>query len=80
MGPFLELFGRAAWAPVIRALNMSLQKADPRSVGFVIDRLFMKLFMTNNMDYVRQCQQFLTLNCPVYKLPVGSLNLSYYSV
>jgi len=37
---------------------MSPRKADLRSLNFVIDRLFMKLFKTNNMDTVRQCQQF----------------------
>ena len=41
------------------------QKADFRSVDFVIDRLLMKLVRTNNVDTVSQCQQSLTLNCPV---------------
>jgi len=31
-----------------------LKKADLRSLDFVIDRLCMKLFRTNNMDTVRQ--------------------------
>jgi len=35
------------------------KKPDYRSRDFVIDRLFMKLFRINNMDTVRQCQQFL---------------------
>jgi len=38
---------------------MSPQKADLRSLDFVTDRLFMKLFRTNNLDTVRQWQQFL---------------------
>ena len=43
------------------------QKADFRSLDFVIDRLFMKLFTTNNMDTgtVRHCQH---LN---FELPNG---------
>jgi len=34
------------------------QKDDLRSPHFAIDRLFMKLFKTNNSDTVGQCQQF----------------------
>jgi len=41
-----------------------LKKADLRSLDFVIDRLFMTLFRTNNMDTVRQCQQFLDFDLP----------------
>jgi len=41
-----------------------LKKADLRSFDFVIDRLFMKLFRTKNMDTVRQCQQFLNFDLP----------------
>jgi len=36
-----------------------LKIADLRSLNFVIDRLFMKLFRTNNTDTVWQCQYFL---------------------
>jgi len=43
---------------IVRSWNKFPQKADFRSLDFVIDRLFMKLFRTNNMDTVRQCQQF----------------------
>jgi len=35
-----------------------LKQTDHRSLDFVINRLFMKLLWTNNMDTVRQCQQF----------------------
>jgi len=34
------------------------------SLNFVIDRLFVKLFRTNNTDTVRQCQQFLYFDLP----------------
>jgi len=33
------------------------QKADLRSLDFVIDRLFMKLFRTNDMDSASQCER-----------------------
>jgi len=41
-----------------------LKKADYRSFNSVIDRLIMKLFRTNNMDTVRQCQQFSNFDLP----------------
>jgi len=33
--------------------------ADLRSLDFVIDRLLMKLFKTNKIDVVTQCQQYI---------------------
>jgi len=41
-----------------------LKKADIRSLDFLIDRLLIKLFRTNNMNTVRQCQQFFNFNLP----------------
>jgi len=35
-----------------------LKKADLKSLDFVIDRLFIKLFKTNKIDIVRKCQQY----------------------
>jgi len=32
-------------------------KSDPRSLDFVLDRFFMKLFRTSNAAIVRQCQE-----------------------
>jgi len=53
----------ASWGGLVRlapprrtGLACPLKKADLRSLDFVIDRLFMKLFRTNNMDTVRYCQ------------------------
>jgi len=55
-----------------RALNARL-KADRQPVsfltirpppGFVIDRAFMKLFRTNEMDTGRQCQQCFNFELP----------------
>jgi len=40
------------------------RKTDLRSLDFVIDLLFIKLFRNNNMDTVRQCQQFLDFDLP----------------
>jgi len=52
---------------------------DLRSLDFVIDHLFMKLFKTNNMDTLRQCQQFLwppyVIGGPLYFCPVISFYL-----
>jgi len=39
-----------------------LKMSDFRSLYFVIDHLFMKLFKTSNMNTVIDCQQFLTLS------------------
>jgi len=43
-------------------------KADLRSLDFVIDRLLIKLFRTNNMDTVTQWQQFLNFDLPSVKV------------
>jgi len=42
----------------------SLKKADLRSLDFVIDRLFMKLFKTNKIDVVREFQQYFNFELP----------------
>ena len=44
---------------IILSRECRLEKADLKSLDFVIDRLFVKLFRTNNMDTVRQSQQFI---------------------
>jgi len=53
-----------------------LKRADLRSLDFVINRLFMKLFRTNNMGTVRECQHFLTLICLVSQLSTEPPTLS----
>jgi len=53
---------------------MSPQKADLRSLDFVIDCLFMKLFRTNNMDTARQCQQFWATVCKAVR-PMLSMSV-----
>jgi len=39
-------------------------KSDLRSLDFVLDRFFMKLFRTSNVAIVRQCQELLGFQLP----------------
>ena len=41
-----------------------LRKADLRALDFVVDRFFMKLFQTNNMEVVRLSQQMFRFELP----------------
>ena len=59
-----------------------LTKSDLHSLDFVINRLFMKLFKTSNMETVKNCQEFLGFE--VYPVLYGanvsiSLNLNLQS-
>ena len=38
----------------------SLKKSDFRSLAFIVDRFFMKLFRTTNMDYCRSAELLST--------------------
>jgi len=51
----LQLIYKGKCLPILLlwSRSMSPQKADLRSLDFVIDRLFTKLFRMNNMDTVR---------------------------
>jgi len=42
----------------------SLNKTSANSLDFVIDRFFMKLFKTNNIDTVRNCQKEFAFELP----------------
>jgi len=45
----------------------ALNKSDLSSLDFVINRLFMKLFETNNIEIVELCQyQFQSINQTVW--------------
>jgi len=62
-----------------------LSKTNLRSLDFVINRFFMKLFSflklfkTNNTDAVKQCQQFFyTLKYPIWQLPTEPQNSRLY--
>ena len=41
-----------------------LSKTSANSLDFVIDRFFMKLFKTNNIDIVRNCQKEFAFELP----------------
>ena len=41
-----------------------LNKADLKSLDFVINRFFMKLFKTSNLDIVRYCQEQFCFELP----------------
>jgi len=41
-----------------------LRKAEVNSLDFVINRFCMKLFRTNNMNTVKDCQTYFNLNLP----------------
>jgi len=41
-----------------------LRKAEVNSLDFVINRFYMKLFRTNNMNTTKDCQAYLNLNLP----------------
>jgi len=42
----------------------ALTKTDLSSLDFTINRFFMKLFRTNNIEVVKECQQFFNFNVP----------------
>jgi len=48
---------------------------DFRSLDFVVDRLFMKLFKTANIQIVRECQKNLVLSYPVLSWIRDAVNL-----
>jgi len=50
------------------ALICALNKSEIASLDFVINRFFMKLFQTNNIEIVRACQ-FLGFELPSALLP-----------
>ena len=41
-----------------------LKKSDISSLDFVVDRFFMKLFKTNNIDIIRSCQEHFCCKLP----------------
>jgi len=53
---------------------MSSEKPAFRSLDFVVDRPFMKLSKTNNMETVRQYKQFFNIELPSATLVTGLLS------
>ena len=41
-----------------------LNKSDNRSLDLVVNRFFMKMFKTNNMEIVRTCQEHFRFRRP----------------
>jgi len=41
-----------------------LVKSELSSLDFVINRFFMKMFRTNNIEIVKNCQSYLGFNLP----------------
>jgi len=41
-----------------------LNKSDVSSLDFVVNRFFMKMFNTNNMEIVRTCQEHFQFRLP----------------
>jgi len=42
----------------------ALNKSQMASLDFVVNRFFMKLFNTNNIDTVKACQEFFSSGLP----------------
>ena len=42
----------------------ALNKSQVASLDFVVNRFFMKLFNTNNIDTVKACQEFFSFELP----------------
>jgi len=42
----------------------SIRKTGLDSLDFVVNRFFMKLFHTNNIDTVKECQMFFCFEMP----------------
>ena len=46
----------------------ALNKSQMASLDFVVNRFFMKLFNTNNIDTVKSCQEFFSFELPSVEL------------
>ena len=53
--------------------------SDMRSLGFVINRLFMKLFKTNAIDTVKVCQEYFDSELPSVVIEKRKKDLSVTS-
>ena len=51
------------------AVFKTSNKSEIASLDFVINRFFMKLFQTNNVEIVRACQEFFGFEPPSDLLP-----------
>ena len=46
----------------------ALNKSHIASLDFVINRFFMKMFKTNNIDIVKACQEYFSFDLPSFVL------------
>jgi len=46
------------------AWSCLLKKSNIRSLDFVVDRFFMQLFNTNNIEIIRSCQEHFSFKLP----------------
>ena len=65
VGPWQEL-GSRKWLVVGErpGENNRMPFSDLLSLDFVVNRFFMKLFKTNNIDVVKTCQQYFNFEIP----------------
>jgi len=47
-----------------------LNKSQVASLDFVINRFFMKLFNTNNMESIKACQSYFSFKLPSVLIPI----------
>ena len=59
-----------------------LVKSDLLSLDFVVNRFFMKLFKTNNIDVVITCQQYFNFEMPstLWKKRCASFDFKFFIV
>ena len=55
--------------PVLWLEVCALNKTEIASLDFVINRFFMKVFQTNNIEIVRACREFFGFELPSALLP-----------
>jgi len=60
---------------IIRLECFQLGKADLRSLDFTFDRLCMKLFKTESIDVVKDCQSYFAIDLPSCDLKKGRISL-----
>jgi len=56
-----------------------LVKSDLLSLDFVVNRFFMKLFKTNNIDVVKTCQQYFEMPSTLWRKRSASFDFKFSS-
>ena len=52
-----------------------LIKSELSSLDFVVNRFFMKMFRTSNMDVIRQCQSYFDFDSLILQVHCGLIAL-----